>query len=154
VAGILCERLDDRIVVGIGVNVRQRKWSEELRGRATSIAQETGGDPAVVQARNAVLRELGRWYLLWRARGFGAVYPKLAAIDCLRGRTVSVRQTDDDAEPLTGTCGGIRPDGSLDVGGVRVYAGEAHVERFSVGRDPARRAETTAQGRCEDEVGA
>ena len=45
----------------------------------------------------------------------------------MKGRTLSVRQTDDDSAPLTGFCGGIAPDGSLIVGGRSVYAGEAHV---------------------------
>jgi hypothetical protein len=40
---------------------------------------------------------------------------------------VSIWQTDTDAAPLTGVCDGIRPDGTLSVGGVPVFAGEAHV---------------------------
>ena len=42
---------------------------------------------------------------------------------------MSVRQNDDDSVPLTGVSNGIMTDGSLDVGGVKVYAGEAHVEK-------------------------
>ena len=56
--------------------------------------------------------------------------PEIAAVDFLKGREISVRQTDDDSAPVSGVSTGIMPDGSLDVGGVRVYAGEAHVEKL------------------------
>ena len=44
------------------------------------------------------------------------------------GREIAVRQTDGDSAPVVGISNGIMTDGSLDVGGVPVYAGEAHVE--------------------------
>ena len=127
IAGILCERNGDNVIVGIGVNVRQRVWPNELNGRATSLLQETCKEFKVVQVRNAVLGQLGKWYGIWREKGFAAVHPEIAAIDWLKGREISVRQTDTDAVPVTGVCGGIRTDGSVDVGGVPVYAGEAHI---------------------------
>ena len=129
IAGILCERHGDCVIVGIGVNVRQRVWPDDLRGRAVSIFEATGWQMKTVQVRNAILGELGKWHGIWAERGFGAVHPEIAALDALRGRMLSVRQTDDDAAPVTGVAGGIQQDGSLDVGGVKVYAGEAHVER-------------------------
>jgi hypothetical protein len=129
VAGILCERHGDCVIVGIGVNVRQRVWPDGLQGRAISILEATGCQMKTVQVRNAILGELGKWHGIWMERGFGAAYPEIAALDALKGSPVSVRQRDDDAEPVKGVCGGILPDGSLDVGGTRVYAGEAHVGR-------------------------
>ena len=129
IAGILCERHGDCVIVGIGVNVRQRVWPNELHGRATSILEATGMQMKTVQVRNAILGELGKWHGIWKERGFGAVYPEIAALDALKGKSLSVWQTDDDAAPVRGVSGGILPDGSLDVGGFKVYAGEAHVER-------------------------
>jgi len=128
-AGILCERNGDNVIVGIGVNVNQTEFSPEIAGKATSmavLANSSGDCPRVMWQ---ILRELSTIYGLWR-KGFGAIYPALQQIDCLKGRTLSVRQTDDDAAPVTGVSAGILPDGSLDVGGIRVYAGEAHVERM------------------------
>ena len=130
IAGILCERNGDNVIVGIGVNVRQRVWPNELNGRATSLLQETGKEFRVPQVRNAVLVQLGKWYGIWREKGFAAVHPEIAAVDLLKGREIAVRQTDDDSAPITGVSNGIMPDGSLDVGGVKVYAGEAHVEKI------------------------
>ena len=127
IAGILCERNGDNVIVGIGVNVRQRVWPNELQGRATSLLQESGKEWKITQVRTAVLGQLGKWYGIWREKGFAAVHPEIAAIDGLKGRTISVRQTDDDSAPITGVASGIMSDGSLDVDGVKVYAGEAHV---------------------------
>ena len=115
VAGILCERNDDRVIVGIGVNVGQTKY------------RSVGGK--VSEVRTHVLQRLSDWYLDWHEKGFAAVYPSIAAIDYLKGREITVRQTDDDSAPVSGVSNGIMPDGSLDVGGVKVYAGEAHVEK-------------------------
>ena len=128
-AGILCERNGDNVIVGIGVNVRQRVWPNALNGRATSLLQETGKEFKITQVRNAVLGQLGKWYGIWHEKGFAAVYPEIAAVDYLKGREIAVRQTDDDSAPASGVSNGIMPDGSLDVGGVKVYAGEAHVEK-------------------------
>ena len=154
IAGILCERHGDNVIAGIGVNVGQTEFDTEIADRATSLAlngqdarstregangqdarstrEGANGQDArsTVKVRNAVLGQLGKWYGIWRAGGFAAVHPEIAAIDLLRGRTVSVRQADDDSSPVTGVSNGIMDDGSLDVGGTKVYAGEAHVENF------------------------
>ena len=135
IAGILCERNGDNVIVGIGVNVGQTEFDKEIADRATSLAKVAPVSVSrlmspVLSVRTAILGELDRWYSRWREKGFAAVYPEIAAVDLLRGRTVSVRQNDDDSVPLTGVSNGIMSDGALDVGGVKVYAGEAHVEKL------------------------
>ena len=126
-AGILCERHGDGVVAGIGVNVAQREFPPEIAARATSLVL-LGADVEVGQVREAVLSAIGRRYAQWREGGFLSVREAIAALDGLKGRMVSVRQTDGDAEPVRGVCGGINADGTLDVGGRAVCAGEAHVE--------------------------
>lgn len=118
-AGILCERKDDFVIAGIGVNVGE--VPAVVADRAIAIPSLT---------IKAILASLERAYELWRTQGFAAIYPKLKAVDFLSGKTLSVRQTDDDTCPVRGVCDGICSDGSLLVGGVKVYAGEAHVELF------------------------
>ena len=132
IAGILCERHGDSVIVGIGVNVLETEFPSEIAGRATSLALVA---PALVSrlpssvsaVRDAVLAELGRLFGVWREKGFAALHAEVAARDVLKGRSLAVRQTDGDAEPVRGVCGGIQSDGSLLVGETRVYAGEAHV---------------------------
>ncbi len=135
VSGILCERHGDSVIAGIGVNVKQRVFQSEIAKTATSLSELMGSVPtsegsvpiSVEGVRDAVLGEIGALYEVWREGGFKAVYPEIQAVDCLRGQTLAVRQTDDDAEPIRGVCGGIAPDGALLVGDASVYAGEAHV---------------------------
>ena len=130
IAGILCERNGDNVIAGIGVNVGQTEFPPEIAERATSLVLHVPQVPSVLELRNTLLSELGKWYEIWRSGGFAAVYPEIAAVDYIRGREIAVRQTDDDSAPITGVSNGIMPDGSLDVGGVKVYAGEAHVEKI------------------------
>lgn len=135
IAGILCERNGDNVIVGIGVNVGQTEFDKEIADRATSLAMVAPVcvsrlPSPVLSVRTAILGELDRWYSRWREKGFAAVLPEIAAVDFLKGREIAVRQTDEDSAPVSGVSNGIMPDGSLDVGGVRVYAGEAHVEKL------------------------
>ena len=131
VCGILCERKDDRVIAGLGVNVNQMVFDPEIAARATSLRLALGpassSGLSVPAVRDAVLEQLAAVLALWRVDGFRAVWPEIAAHDFLKGRTVAVRRTDDDDVPAAGLCGGIRLDGALDVGGEAVFAGEAHV---------------------------
>ena len=133
IAGILCERNGGNVIAGIGVNVSQTEFPPEIADRAISLAlaADVSRLPSpVLSVRNVVLGELGKWYEIWRTQGFAAVHPEIAAVDFLKGREIAVRQTDDDSAPIVGISNGIMLDGSLDVGGTRVYAGEAHVEKI------------------------
>ena len=126
-AGILCELNGEAAIVGIGVNVRQREFAPEIAARATSLAL-IGADVTRDAVRDAVLAALSWLLAVWRRDGFAALWPRIAARDCLKGRVVGVRQ-QDGAEPMVrGECGGIARDGSLVVAGEPVWAGEAHVE--------------------------
>ena len=130
-AGILCERDGDRVVAGVGVNVNQTTFDPEIADRATSLACEGAVDVSVSSVRDALLAELAAVYAVWREGGFAALLPRYAAVDFLKGRTVSVRQTDEDEAPLTGVCTGVQADGTLCVAGHAVYAGEAHVRGWT-----------------------
>ncbi len=127
IAGILCERHGDLVVCGIGLNVNQTVFPDELSGRATSLKAESGRDFQLDDVLCRVLSSLDELYAEWRRGGFAAVHPEIALHDALKGRRISVFQTDSDPVPVEGICGGIRADGTLDVGGKPVYAGEAHV---------------------------
>ena len=132
VCGILCERKDDRVIAGIGVNVNQTTFDPEIAGRATSVVEKVRrweGEKVrrweVPAVRDAVLARLAALIEIWRQGGFRTVWPRIAARDFLKGRTVSVRRTDSDGVPVTGFCGGICADGALDIAGEPVFAGEA-----------------------------
>ena len=129
ISGILCERHDDAVIAGVGLNVNQREFPPDVAGRATSLAllRPDAAPFSVAGVRDAVLDALAALYATWRGGGFAALHSRYAALDALRGRRISVRQTDDDAEPTTGICAGVCADGTLRVGDVSISAGEAHV---------------------------
>lgn len=126
VAGILCERDGDNVIAGIGVNVLKQAFPNEIAARATYL----GGEWTVSKARVEILRKLDRNFELWCEKGFTALLPELEQRDFLKGKRLSVRQTDEDVSPVCGLCTGISSDGSLLVGGLPIYAGEAHIEKF------------------------
>lgn len=126
IAGILCERAGDNVIVGIGVNVGQKNFPDEISSRATSL-RLNGSPVEVVEVRDRLLGFLSSVYEVWRDGGFNAVYPEIAEADWLKNREVAIMQTDGDMEPVRGKCGGISADGSLLVGDVCIWAGEAHV---------------------------
>ncbi len=130
IAGILCERKGDSVIAGIGVNVNQTSFDAEIADRATSLAnvRGVGGLVSVDMVRDAVLEALDKRFSDWRAKGFVYLHADYVAADALAGRTISVRQTDDDAAPVTGRCDGVMPDGTLLVAGTPIFAGEAHIE--------------------------
>ena len=125
ICGILCERNGDRVIAGMGVNVNQRRFADEIDGTATSLFLESGGTLPVERVRDVVLRHLAAELDAWRTGGFRAVWPKIRDMDFLKGRVVTIARTDDDVAPTDGLCGGISEDGSLLVGGNSVYAGSA-----------------------------
>lgn len=126
IAGILCERVGDNVVVGIGVNVHQNVFPPEISSRATSL-ELMGLKVDVKEVRDALLKFLLEIYNIWKEKGFMAIYPQISSVDWLKNRAVAVIQTDDDNKPMRGLCSGIATDGSLIVGDDNIWAGEAHV---------------------------
>lgn len=126
IAGILCERVGDNVVVGIGVNVHQKVFPPEISSRATSL-ELMGLKVDVKEVRDALLKFLLEIYNIWKEEGFIAIYPQISSVDWLKNRAVAVIQTDDDNKPMRGLCSGISTDGSLIVGDDNIWAGEAHV---------------------------
>ena len=129
-AGILCERNGDCVIAGVGLNVNQRDFPEEIAGRATSMSVLCGRDFDRAAVLDSLVKALYEAHGTWMRSGFAAFREAFSAKDALRGRNVSVRQTDSDAAPVCGLCEGVQDDGSLLVGGERIYAGEAHVSSF------------------------
>ncbi|MFC6887427.1 biotin--[acetyl-CoA-carboxylase] ligase [Actinomadura yumaensis] len=115
-AGILAERVEGAVVVGIGLNVGLRE--EELPvPTATSLAIE--GAPLTDRAPllRAILRELATWYREWTAlegdpetSGLRTAYKDLCST---LGRPVRVELPDEEA--LTGTAEDVDGSGRLVV---------------------------------------
>jgi BirA family transcriptional regulator, biotin operon repressor / biotin---[acetyl-CoA-carboxylase] ligase len=135
-AGILAEQAGTAIVVGIGLNVGQRR--DELPSeQATSVWLEgaTGADRAAILA--AVLREFERWYQRWTigprpgdatGSGLRAEYLKFCAtigkevrVELPGGAVLTGRASDVDAvgQLLVSAADGVRAVSAGDVVHVR-----------------------------------
>ena len=91
IAGCLAEARDGAVVLGIGVNVEQRK--DELPPNAGSIRTLTGRGWDREDLLTTVLHDLGSRYAAWRTGGLDAVFDGLGPRDFLRGRQVTVNGT-------------------------------------------------------------
>lgn len=128
-AGILCERHGDSVIAGVGINVNQKVFAPEIALCATSLYQIDNTERPLEMVQGAFLKTLAPFYDNWRQNGFAAIHPLIVPCDALKGKQVSVRQTDTDDAPISGLCGGIQRDGTLLIGDTPIFAGEAHVEQ-------------------------
>jgi BirA family transcriptional regulator, biotin operon repressor / biotin---[acetyl-CoA-carboxylase] ligase len=129
VAGCLAEKRGDAVVLGIGINVNQRRdqLPPVTRSPPGSLYLATGQDWPRAPLLAMMLDDLERCYSDWLVGGLEATYPNLGARDFLRGRRVSVNGTSGTAEM-------IDRDGRLRIAvghgeSVTVESGEVAYER-------------------------
>ena len=128
VAGGIAELKDGAVVLGIGLNVRQRvdELPSETRAPAASLRSVTGRELERAPILADLLLELEQRYEAWRDGGLDAVYEDLGARDFLRGRRVTVDGTAGVAQM-------INREGLLEVstdsGLLVVESGEVQFER-------------------------
>ena len=128
VAGVLAEARNSAVVLGIGVNVNQRR--EDLpadpRSPASSLRTIDGVERDRAPILAALVDRLEAHYDTWRDAGLDALYDFLGARDFLRGRRVAV----DGAQ---GYAVGIDRQGRLEIDtddGRRAFeSGEVSYER-------------------------
>ena len=116
--GILAETVESpagrAIVVGIGINLRDRAFPPELRKTATSVEAATGRAPDVEVLLVALTRSLARRYEQLQSEG-GArltLAEWAARSSFAEGKAVRVELA---GETFTGLTRGLEPDGALRV---------------------------------------
>ena len=131
VAGILVEAVlsgtrVDAIVVGVGINVHQRIFPDEIASRATSVALHHDGQPERARILADVLAGLDRDIAHVAARGLGLVHARITAADALAGKRIELEdgtKADALAVELDGTLRVKKTDGTI----ARLSAGEVHL---------------------------
>jgi len=131
VAGILVEAVlsgkrVEAVVVGVGVNVHQRVFPDEIAARATSVALHHEGQPDRATILADVLAGLDRDIAHVAARGLGLVHARITAADALASKRITLEDgTEATAQSieLDGTLRVKKTDGTI----TRLSAGEVHL---------------------------
>src|SRR5580692_5255024 len=130
-AGILVQTADGAVIAGIGLNVNQASFPEELRSIATSLLLETGKEHSKEELLERVVMESLRYVGLLADRGKGPILRHFEARSSyVRGKRVDVESSD---RIITGVSEGLDENGfllvrapngveTIVVGGVRPQA--------------------------------
>ena len=126
VGGVLIERHGDASLIGIGINVAQRSFSDELSGRATSLLMA-----GACIDRLALLEALAPALDRQLAAGEAAAIDAFRCRDMLRGRTVRIGAGGDMVEGVVESIDPLVGIRVLTAGGVaHVDASTARIESF------------------------
>lgn len=131
-AGLLCERVENVDIIGVGLNVRTSlgRLPAAVRGRATSL-EVLGSNASVTEALVAVAKHLAA--ATEDRQPITALLKRYDAHHLLVGRKVQVRTGAGEDDVVSGTCKGLDAMGRLLVANPaavhRVIAGQ--VENWS-----------------------
>jgi len=116
------------VVAGIGINVNQSAFSQELASRATSLKNVAAKEIDRISLLQECLRQLERYYTGAQKRGFSKVMREWNARCMMFGRTISVEQ---NGSIIKGTAQKVDADGALVIQSenqtIRVLAGDVSV---------------------------
>ena len=123
IAGVLLERREPAVILGIGINVAPESVPPDMVEFATSVAQEGGhADREALLAR--VLDEVAAWRARLEGVGFEPVRARWTALASMLGRPIAV-------DGVAGTASGLDEDGALllqaDGRTLRIFAGDVQI---------------------------
>jgi BirA family biotin operon repressor/biotin-[acetyl-CoA-carboxylase] ligase len=111
VAGILVQTADSAVIAGIGVNVNQPAFPEELHSIATSLLLETGKEHSKEGLLDRIVMESLRYAGLLADRGKGPILRQFEARSSyVRGKSVDVELSD---RIISGITEGLDENGFL-----------------------------------------
>lgn len=119
VAGILLERADDAVVVGVGVNLAHHP---ELPDRATTSLAAHGAIVTPADFAETLADAFARWLARWRSEGLGPIRQRWLARAHPPGTALSARLSDGAA--VDGLFDGLDTGGALIL---RLASGERRV---------------------------
>jgi len=117
----------DGVVIGIGINVTNRDFPEEIRSRAVSLFQITGKIMSRQKVLVQVLKNLDATLTLMEGGKYSEIRQMWEeASSFARGRKIKFYE---NGRPVTGTTSGLQDDGALLVStrenrNIAIYGGE------------------------------
>jgi BirA family biotin operon repressor/biotin-[acetyl-CoA-carboxylase] ligase len=70
IAGILCESRSSITAVGIGVNINQTEWPDDLISKAISLKLISGNHYKISDVSGLIIESIGKWYNAFLEEGF------------------------------------------------------------------------------------
>jgi len=126
--GSLKEEGLDYVVLGIGVNVNQTTFPEDISASATSLRVQAGKEIDRVRLLREILKTLEIHYAAINKKGFHDLIPLWLSRTRMLNREISVTQ---DGTVLSGIVKGLSPEGALilDAGGTEktLFAGDVTI---------------------------
>lgn len=112
VCGILTEKKNERVAVGIGVNVNTESFDGELKERATSLYIESGIKRAREELASLIAESFDKFYTILKEDGFSALKEEYKENCITLGKKVKVIQPGEEyrAEAVD-----ITSDGELEI---------------------------------------
>lgn len=107
-SGILLERADDAVVIGIGVNLAHHPI--DLDRPATSLTAH-GVTPEPADFLDTLANAFARWLAIWRAEGLGPIRARWLERAHAQGSALTARLPDGTA--IDGLFQGLDPGGAL-----------------------------------------
>jgi BirA family biotin operon repressor/biotin-[acetyl-CoA-carboxylase] ligase len=126
--GSLKEEGLDYVVLGIGVNVNQTSFPDDISSRATSLKLQAGKEIDRIHLLREILRTLEIHYSAIIKKGFHNILPLWLTRTTMINREISVTQ---DGTVISGVVKGLSPEGALilDAGGTEktLFAGDVTI---------------------------
>ncbi|MGQ9701103.1 MAG: biotin--[acetyl-CoA-carboxylase] ligase [bacterium] len=94
VAGVLIEVIDNRVILGLGINLNITEFPDDLKNSATSIFLETKKRFDKMMVYNDICRELENAYILLKQNKVDEILQKWRNFTVMFGKTVSIETPD------------------------------------------------------------
>jgi BirA family biotin operon repressor/biotin-[acetyl-CoA-carboxylase] ligase len=108
--GSLKENSLDYVVLGIGINVNQTVFPDELKLKATSLRLSCGKEIDRVRLLRSVLRSLESRYVELMKKGFNSILPSWLSRSTMINKEIAISQA---GVVFSGIVKGLSPDGAL-----------------------------------------
>jgi BirA family transcriptional regulator, biotin operon repressor / biotin---[acetyl-CoA-carboxylase] ligase len=73
IAGILCESRSSITAVGIGVNINQTEWPDDLVSKAVSLKLVSGNHYKISDVSGLIIDSIGKWHNIFSKDGFDPI---------------------------------------------------------------------------------
>ncbi len=107
-SGILCERVDEYTVIGIGINVNDKSFDNEIAHKATSLYLLSGKEYEIKEVFKVIILAFESVFTKYNLSFSGEAKEQYESLCVNFGKTVTT-------EKFSGTALGISKDGSLIV---------------------------------------